>query len=700
MSYTDLLSDEVIPSNFIFVLKPRRRAIGFTLVSGSTYSVEFTYGQVSQSFNGDVSLALASSSTLSDDQFYYDEETSILFVQLSGSVDPNSVYLVAEYEMYFGTYDANHYRVPNDSSTRIVYYEPIVTKSPITKQAVSDSLFGFNPVQTLQLSLNNSEHIFDRHIYDSSFNDASIEMWHWLGDPEQSRVIPIENLSLVLKGIVKNISMDQPTVSISLFDRNDLLSNEWRNVEGESFFSIDLFPTLDPLFVGRCIRTILGGPVDGHIPVGITYVDENQTNTDNRQWVTHSGQSNLATLNYLVGSSSTTTRTFLTVAPNGINIGDSIWLDKASDEFTLVTDIGSNYVDHDAISTPAMAGDHLERAFIGSVTIFQDNIEYTALYGRDYDVSAFAGTTSGFTFSDDLETNLSIANPISPIDRVFCRVYGHTNNQTLDSLTFGVNDPRSGNMNHPAQIILDVLKNQLEIPETDIDTDSFTQSLIDVPYGMAIVMPKDSIGGFDDYSTLFSDIVQSSLMRLIVTSDGKFSLSTYKPIGSTIESKDIADDEILASSISFTYNYDDLISDLIVQYDRNEDSISTATGGEIFSSLNVSSDIAKYVHQISKSRTDTVLWTYETEALQYANRIMYVFGDRSGICNLQTKNRFFDSKLGDIIQVQRTYLPGNNVDGETIFTKKFKISSIQKGISSVTMDLDDQKGAEDNSGVW
>ena len=46
MAYLDLLEDESIDSQYLAVIKPRRRATGFTLFSGSVYRLLFEYGEV------------------------------------------------------------------------------------------------------------------------------------------------------------------------------------------------------------------------------------------------------------------------------------------------------------------------------------------------------------------------------------------------------------------------------------------------------------------------------------------------------------------------------------------------------------------------------------------------------------------------------------------------------------------------------
>lgn len=692
MSYTDLLEDENIETNYLCILRPRRRVLTWTVVTGTIYSAPFNYGEVVSADNNGLPLTLAASVSVGSDEFFYDVDTETLYVDIG--VDPDTVWLTVEYELYFATYDGHHYRVPDDNTTRQVYFEPLITEAPALKQNISESISGINPVYNLNMGLNNSDHFFDRHLHDSSFNDARIEIWHWLDE------LTVDNVSLVLNGSVKNVSLAQPSVTITMADRTDFLKNEWRHPSPqESFFSTSLFPDLDETYNGRPIRMIYGGPVDGHIPVNVSFNDDEPTTSDNRAWVTNTGQSNQPNLTFTVDASpaSTATRTYITTAPDGVNVGDSIWLDKASDEYALVTAVGANFIDHTTIVTPASGGELVKRAFIGSVTIIQNNIEYTALYKRDYDITNFAGTSAGFTFDTNLESNLSMPNTLQIGDLVFCRVYGPTNFVTLGGPSFGTNDTRTANMNHPVQVILDILKRHVGIDESDLDTDSFNYALSAVPYGVSVVMPPSSYDDFSVYLDIISTIARTALIRLLIDPNGRFSLGVYEPMGSS--DKTIADDEILSESISFDYNNDEIVSDVIVEYNPREASNSPG-GSEQVSTVTATSDIAVYLHKASKTRTDQSLWTFAVDAQEYADHLAFIFGDRKGIVTLGTRNRFFNTTLGDIITVQRPYLPGNDVDGSTVFTRKYRVVNIDKGSDKVTLDLDDQKNVEDNAGGW
>ena len=694
MAYASLLEEETVTSNYLAVLKPRRRVTGFTLFSGSVYVADFDfYGEVTRCWEDDLELSLGTSSSLSADQFYYDFAEKKLYVRLNPSADPDLINIIAEFEIYCGTIDAHFYRDPTDDTTRVVYFEPIINKSPVFKKSSTDSLSGFNPVQTSSISLINAEHIFEKCLYDSSFVNASIDVYHWLDDLE------VANIKRVLNGYMQNVSIDRSIITIKVFDGIDILSNEYRHSIGSNFYDSTTFPTLNPQYIGKPIRKVYGF-VDGFIPVNSEYVDESPINTDNRTWIVTSGQDGLSdvTKTVIASPSSTTTRTYLN-SVTGLQVGDTVWFDKATDDYGIIEAVGANYIDHSAIGVAATTGELVKRAFVPRVTIVQNDVEYVALYKRDYTVSnLLPGETSGFIFDINLETNLSMPEALNANDQVFCRVYGRVNDITLGGPAYGADDSRTLSMMHPAQVVLDFLKNSLGFSDSEIDSTSFTDALTDISSGIGFAIPSsNSDSSFPKYRDILGDILKCCFAKLIVNNDGKWALSVRKPLGSV--TKTIADDEIIFNSIRFDFEFDEIFSEIIVQYAKEESSFASLNQ-ETYAQVVATSDTAKYLHKVSKSKTETSLWAFVDEAEEMATRLSYVFGDRSGTASIQTKNRFFDTELGDNIEIERTSVPGFEYDGENLYNRELLTIEIEKSKQTITIKLDDQKGIEDNAGGW
>jgi hypothetical protein len=695
MSYSSLLLEEGIDSQYMAIITPKRKVTSWVLHSGSVYKSDFDYGYVSRVFTDGSEMVGGSSPSLSANEFYYDFADEILYVRTSGGGDPSSNFVVAHFEIYTATFDKHWYRDPLDNTETQVYWEPIIAKSPSLKATTTDVLFGYLPVQTSSITLNNFEHTFERMIYDSSFNKASIKIYHLLDE------LDFANIKLVYDGFMSDLSYDQETVTIKCFDRRDIFNEEYRNPSGdESFFNDTDFPSIDPNFKGRPIRKVYG-LVDGVVPINIDYKQTEPTTSDNRNWVVQSGQSNIADLSRTCGGGThTSTRTYINDA-TGFTIGDSVWFDKGTDEYKTLTDVNyvSNYVEHSALSVTCVDGDLLKRSFVGNITIVQNQEKYYPMFGRDYTSNySMAADSIGFDFVTGLEANLSLPNTLSTSDPIFCRVYGQTNNVTLGGPALGSDDDQTGNLTNPISILIKLMK-ELGIQESEINQSSFTSivSTANKPIGLSI--PKNVNDNFPTYKEVFIEIFGSLLLRMFIDNDAKWKASLVSEITGAAD-KTIEDDEIIRGSFDYNFSYNEILSEIIVQYFYREKDSDT-NKQNTYSKVTATSDNAKYLHGIKKQKTFTSLHLREVDAQDLADRLSDIFGERSGELTLKSKNRFFDTLLNDRIQTDRTKLPGFAYDGETINSRKFAVVTTEKSLRDVKILLDDQKGIQDNnSGNW
>lgn len=698
MSYSDLLNEEGVDSQFMAILNPKRKVTTWTNHAGLVYKSDFDFGVVSQVKVDGVAMTEGTSPTLSSSQFYYDQNTSILYLRNQYGDDPSLHFVVVNFEIYVATFDKSWYRNPLDDTTDTVYYDPLISKSPNLKATVSGDLFGFLPVQTSSIELINADHIFEGIIYDSSFNKAPIKIYHLLGDLE------LDNIKLIYNGLMQNVSYDQDTVSVKTFDRIDIFENEYRNdIDSDNFFSLDTFPLLDPASEGNCIRYVYG-LVNGFIPVNISYNADAETLTtsDNRTWVVISGQTLLADLSRAVGGGThTTTRTYVTTT-TGFNIGDSVWMDRVSgtDEYVFITNVNrvSNYIEHGALDAPMDDDDHVKRSFVGNISIIQQDIVYQAMFGRDYTSNyTLDGTTSGFEFSVDLESNLTIPETLTPTDKVFCRVYGRADDLLIDGDPFGLDDEDTSNIAHPVLVIYDLLK-RAGITEDEINLDDFQDAYDNIEEAIGLSIPDSNFSqDFPSYKEIILSIFQTTLLRMYLDNDNKWTISQIGPM--VPATKDTSNDEIISNTFKYDFSYDDVYSDIVVEYDKREQDDNPKLNNSV-SKINLSNDHAKYLHEVSKTKTFPSLHFKEEDAEVLAQRLSYIFGERSGTIKISEKNKFFDTLIADVIEINRQQLPGFEYDGETTYSANYKVTEVEKSLNNVNISFDDQKGIEDNSGGW
>jgi hypothetical protein len=700
MTYSDLIDDEGIKSNYLVILRPRRIVESFALYSGSVYSVSFDYGHVYSVTQDGVSLTEFSTTSLSAGQWYFDFDSETLYVRMSDSSNPSTKTVVVTYEIHAGTTDSHWYRIPTDNSSRVVYFDPIVKVAPALKQTTSDILFGYLPVQTGSISLINAEHTLEKHIYDSSFSNAQILVYHWLDE------LTVSNTKLVYNGLCSDLSWNQDSVKIKTFDRVDALSNEWRNATN-NFYTTALFSELDSRKSGKPIRYVYG-VVDGFVPVNVDYKSyrDAPTTSDNRVFscIAQTGLSDLSRT-VAASPSSTTTRTYLNDA-KGFRVGDSVWFDRASgtDEYKLITyvDYASDFVEHSTLSGGAMvSGDNLKRSFVGKVSIIQQDVVYDAMFGRDYTttVDISGSGASGFTFSSSLESNLSMPATLTGNDRIYCRIYGKANDVTLSASPVGSDDSETNNLTNPVVVLVDILKRVALVSESDMNISSFTSLASSVTEGVGFAVPDRSNEAFKTIKDVLIQVLKSSFLRLFLDDDGKWKITQLGPMGSY--DKLIEDDEILDGSIEAAYKYKDIVSDVVVTYAYREipDDIS-AESDENTQSVVSTSTVAKYLHGVNKSKEFSSIHFRSADAQVMADRLMYVLGDRENEIAIETKNRFFDTEISDIIQVSRTRMPGFDYDSDILRDRKFSVVETSKTLREISITLSDQKGVEDNSGSW
>lgn len=693
MSYNDLILEEGIQANFLAVLNPRRILTSWSLHSGSVYFKSFTLGFVNLVEQDGVALTQGSSTSLSAGQFYYDSDSQTIYIRTITSAAPSGFTIVGTYEIYVGTFDAHWNRDPLDDTTQVVYYEPLIANAPSIQSSVSDLYFGVLPTRSSSITLNNAEKILNPHLYYSSFNKAEIKIYHWLGDLET------QNLKLVYRGRMNNHSWDDSQLKISIYDAVDAFDTEFRVDQTKQFYSKSDYAELDDSFDGSPIRYVYG-IVNGFVPVNIDYKVDEATTSDNRVWAIVGEGSTMYEKTATVPSSpsSTTTRTYVDSA-QGFSVGDTVRLDKTTDESRtiLAVDYVSNYIEHSALSSGAAAnGNTVRRAPVGRVEIRAADQTFLPQLVRDFNTSVDANGVLLMTLTSSAESNLGMAEIIDSSASISCRVYGKQRDVTLDGVSIGSNDASGGNLQNAAVILVDVLKRYADIPESDLNIDDFEQLVVDAPDRIGFAIPMDSGSKPTKIKQIVTDICSTTLSSFYQDEDLKWSAKRLSDIGSV--SGEITDDEILEGSIEYEFDYSDMASDVVVKYASRESSENGI--GEGYKLKRSGSTNAMYLHKVKNTMEVDSLHYNDDDAQQLADRLVALYGERQGVLDLQTKNRFFEFTIDQILRVTRPSLPGFEYDEETDRSIDFNARATTKGLRRVTLTVNDLKGVTDNSGEF
>lgn len=684
--YTTLLNEEGIQSQFLIVLKPVVKETGFTLHASGVYKKTFSLGHVYTVEIDGVALTEGSSSTLSNNSWFFDSITSTIYIKLTGS-DINSNYVVVGFEIHAGTTDAHWHRIPTETTSRVVYFDPIVIKSPSIKHTVSNSLFGFMTIQSSSITINNAEHGFEKFLDRCSFNKRDIDVYHVVNKfDSQSFTIDTANIKKAFSGIMGNVDYSGAKISIRVYDRISKFDREYRRASG-NFFGSTSFPLLDPNYEGKPIRSIYG-----YAQVKAINVDLNTTaptTSTNRIYAVRAEGANLnaKSTTVIASPSSTTTRTYLS-SVTGFMAGDSVHFNKSTQEYKTITSVGINFIEHAALAVACTTSDIVLRGTISAVTIDYSGVQYSAMYVRDY-TETVVNDVLCLQLTASCESNLSIGT-FQGYENITVKCYGKQNNVTLGGSAFGTNSTTTGNLTNTAAILVDILKTNLGISESDIDTASFTAlKNLNIESGFAI--PYSTNSDFPKYKQILSDLLLSLLSVFWIDTNGKYKIEQRAPY--TSATYDTDDNEILKDSFSVGFDYDDLRSDIIVMYNLKED---RETGNK----KTFTSETAKFLHSENSQETFKTNLILDTQALELAERISYILGDRKSTTEISVKNRFFLSEINDTIEIERTKIPGTDFNGVTTGTKSYRIVEIDKGLNKINITLDDNKGISDNTSTW
>lgn len=708
MSYSDLLNEET-DEQFLCVLKPKKQIKTWTNVSGFEWKSTFDLSRFITVKGNGTALTLASASTpLSAGEYFYDPDIdNQIFLRMPDSSDPNSQVIVVEYELFLATTDSYLGRDPTDSTTETVHFEGFIGTSPSIKQSMTDSLVGYLPTDTSRIQFLNGERFFEQHFDEVSYKKAEITIYHALREKQTSKNISDfepENIQKIIDGVCGNVFYREDTISIEIVSRLDSFDVEYRNTDSNNFYSSSTFSNLDPSFEGSAIRYVYG-VVDGFVPVNIDFVDDSPTTSDNRDWVCVGEQTGLPNVAATVVAGSTTTTTNLDDA-TGFKVGDFVWIDKTIDEYREVTavDYGANTISHAALSSgAAAAADTVTRYWVARVEIEQNGVRYQAFPNRDYTVGTFSGTTSGFSFTTSMESNISLPSTLSPGDSVFVRVYGKTNDVTVDvgagPVALGADDSDLGNLTNPITILYDLLANNLGIDPSKFELTDF-QSLATAQAGqrVGLAIPHSSTDSFPTYKELLNEFIQTLLFRFYLSVNDKWTAKILAPLSTSDD--DVTNDEIFEGSFQYEFDYKDLASDFQVNYAHREVP-ATVNGSDLHSVVTAVNNVAKYLHEVEKKETVESLHIDSTDAQDLVDHRSYIFGDRMGQIKYDSKdNKYFDTLISDVQSVKRVAMPGFSFDEDTTRQVDSAVIQINKGLRTISIVLDDQKGIEDNSSSW
>ena len=686
MSYDALLLSEAIKSQFLAVICPARLLESLAAHGGGVYSQEFTFGVITSVAIDGVQLTEVAAVPTSNNTFFYNYPEQKIYIRTDGTA-PSGV-IVATYEIYVGTIDAHWHRIPTDDTSTIVYYEPLIQKTPDVQQSLNDALLGYMPVQSSILSLSNVLHIFERHLFDGSLYNRNVYLYHCLAEQGGGTFrFDVDNIKLVSSGLMSNIKSTPDTVDINLVDRIDVFAQEYRPPAPQFFNKTD-FPLCIPTSVGKPIRSVYG-VVDELYVTNVDHKVQGATTSDNRKYVVRGDGSNLHFISAVVQSGGTTTRTFLDSVV-GIQVDDSVHFNGgATNYYGIVTAVGSNYIDHTAITAAAGVGTTVDRSTIGNVFLVAEGNIHRPLYNRDYIESVVSGTLA-LEFRTTLEANLGISNPLSGSEKIYVRCYGKKNNVQMGGSALGTDDAALGNLTNAGVILFDLLVNRLGLSENEINTHTISNLVAEnIPVGFAL--PERQSGNLPIYKDVLGFFSSTLMLRTYLDELGKWAFEQVAPFN--IYDVSVDKSEIVMGTYIYTLEYTDAISTAIVDYRYREQSDATL-------SVSSTSDHALYFTNVKKQKTFKTYLLNESDATDLARRYMFFYEDRLGKVSINAKYNMFQTLVSDKMRVTRDDLIGYDYVKGTSRERNFRILNMQKGLTETKIEASDDARVNKNSASW
>jgi hypothetical protein len=684
---------------------------GWTAYSGSPYANVYykpwPYGDRIEN------LTLAPNRDSIDGSTYkhfVDEENKLLYFNFTGG----PVGLTAFYsglatftvKMFLSNTAKYWYRTPTDTASGTVYYKPYLIKLPIVNQSIEDVQNGFFSITSSGLNINNADQWFNQFMNEYvSFNNGAIEIYHQVGSDD------VSNIRKIFRGKLGDVTWTQKSISIkTFFEVQELEKTIFTDDDIYAKYytgNSDIAPTIgvvDPAKDGIWIPQVYG--FSRNIPATNVNFQDVSTST-NRKWGVCLGSSlkdgtsgtgvwKLATVP--ASPTSTTTRTYVDDA-TGFIIGDTVWLDKAADEWRIVTDVqytGNNYIEHAALGAGAAStGDTVKTGRVSRITVIHQGTPYLCYFNRDYTTP---DTLTGIPhtmiqFVNNFEANVGMSTPLEPSDTVIAEhVYGTTNRPTNGGAFGTISTTYGTNTDHVSLVYL--FLDQAGI--TEINGASFTALEAEQVLELGFKIPYDTNGTMPTYRELLEKIFQSTLTRIYLDEDLKWSIARVKPTTfNSSTDKELTQYVNRNDSIQFETTFKDAYKYLRLKYKYSERGIldSRAAWKIINTSDSTPVEVINFqtLHQLSKEKEVETFLLSDGEAQEIFNRMEILFCMRRGILTVTAPIEAFSEVLNNTVRISAEKLPGFVYEAGTTRNIDGIIVGIDKGKNEVTLTTDDIK---------
>lgn len=665
------------------------------VINAGLYEMSFPFIPNQIARNG-VILTKDSSAPVSNDHWYYNASTQLLQIKLASPPDSTSNILIANYYLFYtGTVFRAISEDPEDPSTPIRNWAPLISRYPSFVQSFENILAGVFTISDTEINLINADGDFQQYLSDDdSFYNKDVQIWICLNS--------VSNIQKVFNGTVQSVRSNQNTVSLRCADGFNVLNQPalMGDDPNEAYFRRDIssFPDLDPAFHDTVCPYIVGSSSRYKTQallagVGIPDVYAVNIGTDapctdfssaisvstNREY----GACRLAGIPALQ-TFGTITRALSVGAYclasftgiDSVSVGDTIvWNELGTDYYGIVNYIGPAFTylgnsynivfsDPGSPSVTFSTSSVLDPIISFNVFIqFQDGSIIYPRYQRDYIVST--SITSGgnnyvsILFTNDFESGFSEFGG-DPFDPGLHRVFFRTSNSLVET---------------HADILLEIM-GRVGLAS---DASTFAAAETALPVNARFHIPNFDEDDYKSYLEYVQDVLKSTLGYLSINSlfEVEYHLLTAP------SSSDVRDTSLtLDSGTSCEIDYAD-ISTSIIAYNPHNDSQQAIDDSGSSPSETRDSAKAKFLHGLVN--VDRFRHVLE----EITSNIDYHIGIKSmrrATYTFETATQDIDTELGDDVELRNKIVLGGSGAVDV------KIMGIEKSPAKIAMTAVDLKG--------
>jgi hypothetical protein len=221
---------------------------------------------------------------------------------------------------------------------------------------------------------------------------------------------------------------------------------------------------------------------------------------------------------------------------------------------------------------------------------------------------------------------------------------------------------------HPIDVMLDIFQNHLDVRDSFLLYSTFDTVKAAIP---SWIVSRTITGRSEDSKKLIEELRQLMSCFFIPQPDGKISIKRYDSTEAAVAT--ITDDDfIIAPSLSFSGNYDDLINHQLIYYGWD------GAGNDLadFSALeDYTNSTSVTNNKEEKFKTTKDKWTLSGQSTQVVDRrtkVDGVFGDAPVILSGKISRRLIALEVGDMVNITIRRYPKSG--GFGITAKKFLLT--------------------------